>query len=117
VLEIIQSIVTANIIAIGIILVSYIIERNTRLRLFIDHYTWIKSERQADILTSGDSFYFFLVLLGRWIYDIKSNNIDNTFVNHVIWFVLSVTITVMLAKVHRRYQKTDPGKADDNYSW
>lgn len=114
--DIIISIGYANLIAIGIVLLSYIIEKVTGLKLFIDHYTWVKSENNAETLSIRDTVYYFILNLFVFIYNIYHGKIEFHAVSLVIWLFFTGILTIIFYSLHSKYQKIDPNKSDDDYS-
>ena len=79
VIDIIIAVFINQVIALAIIAVSYLIEKGTGLKLFIDHYTWVKSPENAKILSSGDSLYYFVLNCGLIFYYYYSDKLQFTF--------------------------------------
>ncbi len=115
-LHAIMPILQSIIITIGIIIGSFIIEKTTGLKLFIDHYTWVKSPANAKILSDGDSGYFIILNIIVFIYNIYKNNIAFHWITFFLWLFFLLILTRILYKIHYKYQKIDPNKADDDYS-
>jgi len=115
-LNILISVGKANLIAFGIILFSYIIEKLTGLRLLIDHYIWVKSVKNTEILSTGDSAYYIILNLIVFIYDIYNDKIELHTLTIVVWIILVAILTQIFYTIHRKYQKVDPNKADDDYT-
>jgi Ca2+/Na+ antiporter len=110
------SIAKANLIAIGIVILSYIIEKLTGLRLFIDHYTWIKSENNAETLSIGDTVYYFILNLIVFIYDIYMGKIEFHVIAIVTWLLFVGILAQIFYLIHGKYQKVDPNKSDNDYT-
>ncbi len=115
-ISVMLSVGKAQLIAIGIIIGSFIIERITGLRLFIDHYTkWAKSPRNAEIVTNRDMGYYFILMVAVFIYDIYHENVTFNFFTCIIALILITTLSSIFKKIHEKYQKVDPTKKDDDY--
>ena len=67
--KIIYSILKGHLYIIGIIGITYLIEKLTKLSLFVDQFKWKKSPNNAEILSDRDSVYYFLFMAGVLIYD------------------------------------------------
>ncbi|RMG32231.1 MAG: hypothetical protein D6732_13640 [Methanobacteriota archaeon] len=106
----------SHLLLLLIVFVSYIIEKTTGLRLFIDHYTWVKSPENAETLTARDSFFYILVNLGVLLYHYFKGKIAFTWLSFFVWLILLGFLVRIFYKIHRRYQKVDPQKADDDYT-
>ena len=115
-LSICISIGKANLIAIGIVILSYIIEKLTGLKMFIDHYRWIKSENNAETLSIGDTVYYFILNLIVFIYDIYKGEIEFHVISIVTWLLLVGILTQIFYIIHGKYQKVDPNKADNDFT-
>ena len=114
--NILFSILKAQLITIGIIVASYLIEKITGLKLLIDHYTWKKSPHNVEVLSTGDSAYYFIVNLIVFIYDIYSDRIEFKLYNIILWLVLAIFLTIGFYRVHKKYQRIDFFKNDNDYS-
>ena len=110
------SIGKANLITIGIVILSYIIEKLTGLKLFIDHYRWIKSENNAETLSIGDTVYYFILNLIVFIYDIYKGEIEFHVISIVTWLLLVGILTQIFYIIHGKYQQIDPNKADNDFT-
>ena len=115
-LDIIISIGYANLIAIGIVLLSYIIEKLTGLKLFIDNYTWVKSENNAENISIRDTVNYFILNLIVFIYNIYNGKIEFHVIALVTWLLFVGILTQVFYIVHIKYQKVDPNKSDDDYT-
>ena len=116
ILNIIISIGKANLIAIGIVLLSYIIEKLTGLRLFIDHYTWVKSEYNAETLSIRDTVNYLILNLIVFVYYIYLGKIELHVIALVTWLFFIGLLTQIFYSIHRKYQKVDPNKSDNDYT-
>ena len=115
-LSICISIGKANLIAIGIVILSYIIEKLTGLKMFIDHYRWIKSENNAETLSIRDTVYYFILNLIVFIYDIYKGEIEFHVISIVTWLLLVGILTQIFYIIHGKYQQIDPNKADNDFT-
>ena len=115
-LDIIVSIGEANLIAIGIVLFSCIIEKITGLKLFIDNYKWVKSENNAENISIRDTVNYFILNLIVFIYNIYEGKIEFHVIAIVIWLILVGILVQIFYLIHRKYQKIDPNKSDDDYT-
>ncbi len=110
------SIGKSNLTAMGIVIFSFIIEKITGLRLFIDHYyKWVKSPRNAEIVTNRDMGYYFILMVAVFIYDIYNGNVAFNFFTCIIALILITTLSSIFKKIHGKYQKVDPKKKDDDF--
>lgn len=110
------SIGKAHLIGIAIVILSYIIEKSTGLKLLIDHYTWIKSRNNIEVLSTRDTGNYLILNSIVFIYDIYNGNIGLNFISIAIWLVLIIILTKVFYRIHKKYQKYDPNKADDDYT-
>ena len=115
-INIIFSIGRAHIIVIAIVLGSFLLEKLTGLNLFIDHYTWKKSKLNADMLSSRDSVYYFILNVIVFGYDVYKKSINFKIINIILWFIIISVLTKLFYHFHRKYQAVDPNKADDDYT-
>ena len=116
IINIFITIVKAHLLILFIIIISFLIEKLTGLRLLIDHYTWIKSKNNIEVLSTRDSGNYIIINLLVFIYDIYKNSISFNFINIIIWLVLIIILTKVFYRTHKKYQKFDPNKADDDYT-
>ena len=114
--EIFISIGKGHLIALVIVVLSYIIESSTSLKLFFDNYQWKKSLRNAEDSSNRDSGIYLVILISVFIYDILNDNIEFKFVNVLIWLILIIILTKLFYRIHKKYQKFDPNKADDDFT-
>ena len=115
-LNIIISIGKANLIVIGIVVLSFIVEKLSGLRLFIDHYTWIKSPYNAKSLSIRDTDYYLIINLAVFVYDIYQGKIEFHALTLATWLFIVGNLAIQFYFIHRKYQKVDPNKADDDYT-
>ena len=114
--KIIFSLLKAQFVVIVIILISYIIESNTSLRLLIWQFKWEKNKKQAEANRSGSSFLYFLVLLIVYIYDFSTDYLVFNIVNSIIWIPIAISLSYLFGKIYNEYQGFDPNKADDDFT-
>ena len=110
------SIIKAHIIILLIVILSFIIEKLTGLKLLIDHYTWRKSVKNREVLSTGDSGFYIIFNLIVFIYDHYSSEQDIFIPNFFIWLILLSILTYLFYKIHFKYQRIDPTKTDDDYT-
>jgi len=115
-LAIVISIGKSNLIAAGIVLLSFIVEKLTGLKLFIDNYTWAKSEYNADNISIRDTVNYFILNLIVFIYDIYNGKIEFHVIAIVTWLFLVSILTQLFYIIHDKYQTVDPNKSDNDYT-
>jgi hypothetical protein len=115
-LDIIISIGKSNLIAIGIVLLSFIIEKLTGLKLFIDNYTWVKSKYNAENISIRDTVNYFILNLIVFIYDIYNGKIEFHVIAIVAWLFFVGILAQLFYIIHDKYQKVDPNKSDNDYT-
>ena len=116
IIDIFISVGKSNLIGVAIVVFSYIIEKITGLKLFIDHYTWVKSKENIEVLSTRDTFLYLVLNFSVFIYDIYHDNLDFNFLNGLIWLVIVIILAKVFYRIHKKYQKFDPNKADDDYT-
>ncbi len=116
IVDTIMVLVKSHVLLLLLLLASYMIEKITGLRLFIDHYTWVKSPENAEALTARDSFFYILLNIGVLLYHYFKDEITLTWISFLLWLILLGILVRIFYKVHRKYQKVDPNKADDDYT-
>ena len=114
--NVIYSIVKAHLIICGILIISYIIEINTNFKLFIKHFQWKKSIRNAEIALDGHSVFYFAIVLIFFIYEIIKKKIDLYFFSIVLWLVIMICLLLIFRKYYNKHQGVDPTKADDDFT-
>ncbi|MGD9489409.1 MAG: hypothetical protein AB7W47_15435 [Calditrichaceae bacterium] len=114
--KICYSIIKANSLFLGIVGITYIIEKFTGLSLFVDQFKWKKSQNNAEALLVRDSVNYFFLLAGVFIFDLYKENIELNPLSIGIWLVIVVILIRLFRKYHSKYQAVDPGKTDDDYS-
>ena len=110
------SIIKANLIILGILIVTYIIEVNSNFKLFIDHFKWKKSIRNAEIAANGNTIYYLIFCLAVFVYDMIKNNVKFNFINILFWLIIMTMLTFIFHRLYSKYQGVDPNKADDDYT-
>ena len=129
IVDVFTSIGKAQLIVIGIVSVSYLIEKITGFGLFVDHFTWKKSVSNTRVLKTGDTFYYIVICTGVFIYDLYNRNIDlqsidifgigtRAFTNGCVIFILWGYSMRWLVTGFRwfydKYQGVDSNKSDDD---
>ena len=113
---ILYSICKSHLIIIGILILTYFIEEITGLKLFIRQFKWKKSTKNALIHLDGDSWLYFLFVLGVFIFDIFKKRIPFEFSSVIIWLSIMIFLVFIFRKYYNKYQGVDPNKADDDYT-
>ena len=113
---VIISIGKAQLLVLGLIMLSYTIEKTTILNLFIDNYTWEKNPDHVEEIVARDSFIYMILCGTVFIYDIIKGNIALKFMTIVSWLVIMAIIVPNLYKLHRKYQGIDPDKPYDDWT-
>ncbi|GEM_PF-4406777 len=116
IVDVIMVLLKSHVLLLLLLLASYTIEKITGLRLFIDHYTWVKSPENAEALTARDSFFYIVLNSGVLLYHYIKGKIAFTWISFLIWLIILSFLVKIFYRIHRRYQKVDPNKADDDYT-
>jgi hypothetical protein len=115
-LNIILSILKANVLTSLIVFVLYLIEINSDFKFFVKQFKWKKSVRNAEIHRNRDQVSYFILAIIVYIYDIYNNNLEFTFISFVIWVAILITLSTIFGKIYDKYQGVEPNKADDDFS-
>jgi len=115
VLPTLSSIIKANFIIVGIVLVVYILEVVANLKIFIRYFTWKKSLNNARIAANGNSGYYFIACLFVYISDIYRGNVNANLISIIVWLVLMIVLTSFFHHYYNKYQGVNPTKADDDF--
>lgn len=116
IISVLFSILKSHLYLIGIIIGSFIIESITGLKLFIDNYLNPKSPKNADAVSSRDTFLYFVLNLVVFLYDINTEHIELNFISIFLWFAIIIFLTKYFFRLHKKYQKVDHTKSNDDYS-
>ena len=114
--SVLVSIGKAHLIVIGILIFSFIIEHTTQFRLFFKDFVRPKSQKQAEIANDRNIGTYFLIMVGKIIYDMFTRNMVINFYTIVFSFLIIYLLTKFFYRIHKKYQAVDPEKADDDFS-
>lgn len=103
------------ILTLVILLASYLIEKITGLKLFFWQYHWKKSLNNVRIISNRDSAYFLILNIIVFIYYVYKDKIEFGLIIFLLWLLVLSVLTRLLYNVHRKYQKKDPNKKDNEY--
>jgi hypothetical protein len=116
IIPVIYSLLKAHIILIGIVAISYIIEKITPLRLLYDHFKWEKSVKNAEAALDLHTFLYILFIMSVLIYDIYIENVKFEVLPIVIWISLMIIFVRFFRKYYNKYQGVDKNKSDNDFS-
>lgn len=118
-IDIINILITlgkSHLYVLYIVIGSFIIEKFTGLKLFIYDYFWVKSPRNAEDGSNRDAGLYLIINCIVFGYNIYHGRIEFNIFNIIIWVIIISILTKIFYKIHRKYQKVDPNKADDDYT-
>lgn len=110
---IIYILIKSQLLVFLVILISFIVENLTSLKLFIDHFLWEKSPKNAEIGADGTTGYYFIFCTSVFGYHIYKGYLEFTFFNIIVWLLVIAPLTGYFRKTYDKYQKIDPNKPDD----
>ena len=116
IINVFVAILKAHLLAILIIILSYIIENVTGLKLFIDHFKWKKSVENAKILVNRDSVLFFVLSFSVYMYNVYKGITCGNFYCVVLWLIVMTFLLKMYRRLYNKYQGIDKTKRDDDYT-
>jgi len=116
VLNVLVSLIKANILAVAIVLVLYLVEINSDFKLFVKQFQWKKSIKNARIHRDRDQGYYFILCTAVYIYDLYKGSIDFSIISFIIWLAMLIFLSTIFGKIYDQYQGVDPQKADDDLS-
>ena len=117
-LSVIITLAKGNLIVIGLLVTIFIIEKLTGLKLNIyQYFYWAKNKKNADTITYSDIMTYKIILIIVVIYDMVYSSLPVNFYTIIvaISYIFPFTDFVLL-KIHRKYQKVDPSKDDNDFS-
>ena len=115
-LEMIELIIKTDLLVIAIIILSYVVEKYTRLRLLVAHFKWEKSPHNARIAADGHAVYFFFFALVIFIYAMVKGFYRFTALGTIVWLIAMISTAVWIRKIYFKHQGVDKSKADDEFS-
>jgi isoprenylcysteine carboxyl methyltransferase (ICMT) family protein YpbQ len=98
------------------IIASFLLEKGTNLKLLISNFRDPKSKKNAEAVSAGHSFFYFIIHALVYFWYIKNNYIDNFYTTSIIWIILVIFLSNLVYRLHQKHQKVDPNKADNDYS-
>ena len=117
-LSIIITLAKGNLIVIGLLVAIFIIEKLTGLKLNIyQYFYWTKNKKNADTITYSDIMTYKIILIIVVIYDMVYSSLPVNFYTIIVAILYIFPFTdFVLLKIHRKYQKVDPSKDDNDFS-
>jgi hypothetical protein len=110
------SILKANLIALIIVSVVYVLEVLFNLKIFIRYFTWRKSIRNAEISAHGNTVYYIVFCTLILIYDLIKGHLTFNDYSISFWLIEMVFLTIQFHKFYNKYQGVDPNKEDKDFS-
>lgn len=110
------SLVKANIYALIIVSIVYILERVFKLKIFYGYFRWKKSQKNARIAADGDTGYYFIFCGLIYAYDIWKGHIQYHWLSTVIWVVCLIFLSIVFHDLYSNYQGVDPNKKDSDFT-
>jgi len=112
---VIFSLLKANIIAVVIILISYVVESSTSLRLLVTRFKWKKNYKYAEQAANGNSGFYAILCTIVLIIDIKNGIIEFSLLNIFVWFIILVALIIIVKKLYFKFQGIDIAKKEDDF--
>ena len=116
VLNVLVSLIKANILAVAIVLVLYLVEINSDFKLFVKQFQWKKSIKNARIHRNRDQVLYFIFCTAVYIYDLYKGNVNFSVISFIFWLAALIFLSTIFGKIYDQYQGVDPQKADDDLS-
>ena len=110
------SILKANLIALMIVSVVYVLEVLFNLKILIRYFTWRKSIRNAEIAAQGETVYYVVFCTLVLIYDLIKGHLTFNDYSISFWLIEMVFLTIQFHKFYSKYQGVDPNKEDKDFS-
>ena len=110
------SILKANLIALMIVSVVYVLEVLFNLKIFIRYFTWRKSIRNAEISANGKTGYYIVFCTLVLIYDLIKGHLTFNDYSISFWLIELVFLAIQFHKFYSKYQGVDPDKKDDDFT-
>lgn len=112
----IKIILIAQLVVIFILIISYIIESFTGLKLFVWGFKVKKNLKMANGAADLDSIIYFLVCLDTLLYDryISGNKVADF--SFWIWFFIVLTLTIIFRKLYFKFTPKDTNRGDYDFS-
>jgi hypothetical protein len=114
--NVLVSLVKANILAVAVVFVFYLIEINSDFKLFVKQFQWKKSLKNARIHRDRDQVSYFIFCTAVYVYDLYKGNVKFSVISFIFWFALLIFLSTIFGKIYDQYQGVDPKKADDDFS-
>lgn len=114
--QVLVSILKSLFIAMGIVIVSYLLEKITGLKLLISDFKWEKSPKNARIIATRNAVFFFVLTLAVYIYDLNKGYVDFNVYSFVLWFIISSFLKRKCYWIQSKYQAMDANKTDDDFT-
>ena len=116
IIDILITIGKSHLFILILLMIIFLIERMTKLKLVFDSFKWKKSPLNAKAASTRDAGNYFIINLIVFVYDIYNNYVPFNLINCVIWLIILIILTKVFYRIHIKYQAVDPNKADDDYS-
>jgi hypothetical protein len=107
----------AQLVVLGVIYTSWILETALAINMLIDQFTWKKNPKLAESSTEGHTLIYVFLNGGVFVYMIVKGPLDFHWQTLCFWLGCMVLLIPPLRKIHSRLQGKDPNKAFDNYTY
>ena len=107
---VISLVVKTQLYVIGVVLISFLLEKITPFKLLVYDFTWKKSHLMATGAANNMAILYFLIGLGVLVYDAyyKGNAPESFRFWH--WLVIMLPLTVLVRFAYYHLQARDPKK-------
>lgn len=105
-----------NLLIIIAIFLIFLVEKNTKANIIFNLAKYPKSQYNAEAASSLNAFVYFLINTAGFIWHIKKDLVDFTFITTIIWIVTISFLVIFVKKISLRIQVIDKSKADDDFT-
>jgi len=110
------EILQGHLVIAVVVLISYVIELLTPIKLLIWMFKMPKNDDMAQGAANFHAFLYFIVCLGTLLYDRYTLDVLPPGYSFWKWLIIIVPLTVIFRMVYYKLTSIDPGRDDQDFS-